>query len=164
MAVGASRTVRLRPCLFALRACIPPSHSFVSSLFPKDFEGHDNIWHDNVVAFPDGNFLHNGYGGTVGTPGKGVLDGHEHQFLNNTCIAGSDRATSWVLPICSGRGKTVLANNTIFTPTGVAGECGMPLKAWQALDPSNDPGTVALPFPATLPTDIIGWAKAALNA
>ena len=153
-------------CGLALRPStpFPFPRPFAPALSLTDFEGHDNIWTGNVVAFPGGPFLHNGYGGTVGAPGKGILDGHEQQFISNICIAGNDRASGYVLPICTGRGKTVLANNTIYTPAGVAGECGMPLKAWQALDPANDPGSVALPYPATLPTDIISWAKLALNA
>jgi hypothetical protein len=37
----------------------------------NDFEGHDNHWSNNVIAFPSKYLLHNGYGGVVGQPGKG---------------------------------------------------------------------------------------------
>ena len=115
------------------------------------------------MAFPNSYFLHNGYGGQVGLPGQGVLDGHEHKFLANKCISEHDMQKGYVNPICSGRGKTVLANNTIYTPTGQAGECGVTLAAWQAQDPTNDPGSVALAYTPTLPTDIITWARQALQ-
>ena len=35
-------------------------------------------------------------------------------------------------PICSGRGKNVLGNNSVYSPTGNLTECGMSLAAWQA--------------------------------
>ena len=117
------------------------------------------------MAFPGGYFLHNGYGGQVGTPGNGVLDGHEHKFFNNKCISSNDMAKGYVNPICSGRGKTLLGNNTVITPNGLAGECGTTLAAWQAQDPTNDPGSVVMAYSAypTLPTDIITWARQALQ-
>jgi hypothetical protein len=35
-----------------------------------DFEGHSNSWANNVVALDTNPALHNGYDGTVGTPGN----------------------------------------------------------------------------------------------
>ena len=32
----------------------------------NDFEGTDNHWIGNVIAFTDGALLHNGYGGQIG--------------------------------------------------------------------------------------------------
>ena len=57
----------------------------------------------NVVAYIDGAALHNGYGGTVGDPGNGILDGHIQQLTNNKIVLGGAK---YSLPICSGRGKT----------------------------------------------------------
>jgi hypothetical protein len=114
----------------------------------------------NLYAFLTGNGLNNGYGGTVGTPGAGMLDGHEDVFVGNTVVQQNDGA--YALPICSGRGATVLANNTVFTPRGNVTECGVPLAQWQA--DGNDPGTVALPYPASnFSQTLIALATAILN-
>ena len=70
----------------------------LSFLAQDDFEGHDNRWISNVVAYIDGAALHNGYGGTIGDPGQGILDGHEHYFFNNTVALTKD--DPYVIPIC----------------------------------------------------------------
>lgn len=65
----------------------------------NDFEGHDNWWRDNVIAFTSGALLHNGYGGQVGQPGKGYLEGHQDMFTGNTAIVAYEGACisgSWV--------------------------------------------------------------------
>ncbi len=124
----------------------------------NDFEGHDNIWSYNVVAWISSYALHNGYGGTVGQPGNGYLDGHEDMFLNN--IVALPRDGTYALPICSGRGKTIMANNTLYSPSGAISECGTTLANWQAQ--GNDQGTVAIAYPATLADDMIGFARAVL--
>jgi len=102
----------------------------------------------------------------VGTPGRGVLDSHEQKFFGNKCISQNDMGHGgYVNPICSGRGKTALGNNTIITPNGEAGECGVSLAEWQAQDPSNDPGSVVYNYSSfpSLPTDIITWARQVLQ-
>jgi hypothetical protein len=71
-----------------------------------------------------------GYGGQVGTPGQGQLDGHEDSFTSNTLVLNQDG--DYTKPICSGRGKNILGNNSIFSPTGAITECGATLAAWQA--------------------------------
>lgn len=110
----------------------------------NDFEGHDNIHASNVYTYVDIG-ISNGYGGEVSTPGKGQLDGHQSQFYNNYVLLNGDGDYS--KPICSGVGKTILANNSIFSPTGNITECGTSLAAWQA-NGGNDPGTTAAPYPA----------------
>lgn len=126
----------------------------------NDFEGHDNWWIGNVVAWCDSYALHNGYGGEVGTPGKApyYLDGHEDMFINNT-VAFSHEG-DYALPVCNGQGKTILSGNTIYTPLGNITECGMSLAAWQAQ--GNDPGTTASAYPATLADDMIAAARSVL--
>ena len=52
--------------------CAPP---FLSSSAVR--------WHSNVWAYLNTYMLHNGYSGEIGTPGNGILDGHEHYFMNN---------------------------------------------------------------------------------
>jgi len=124
----------------------------------NDFEGHDNVWAFNIVAYANSYALHNGYGGTVGTPGNGMKDDHVDMFYNNTVVLPNDG--TYALPICSGTGKTVMSGNTLYTPTGNVSECGMLLSQWQAQ--GNDLGTVALGYPSTLANDIIGAARSVL--
>lgn len=120
----------------------------------SDFEGHDNLAEDNLYAFI--RYLsHNGYGSTIGSPGEGVLPGHEHRCTGNTAVLTSDGA--YALPICTGDGKTVMGNNTLFTPTGNVTECGASLAAWQAA--GNDPGTVALAYADTTAGALIALAR-----
>lgn len=47
---------------------------------------------------------------------------------------------------CSGAGKTIVFNNTIWTPTGKVTECGTSLQNWQSQ--GNDLGTTASTFPS----------------
>jgi hypothetical protein len=105
----------------------------------NDFNGHDNIHDGNVYAYVNVG-ASNGYGGSL----VDMLDGHEDQFTNNYVILNKDGA--YALPICSGEGVTILANNTVRSPTGNITECGMSLAKWQS--GGNDPGTVAGPYDA----------------
>ena len=90
----------------------------------NDFEGHDNWWISNVIAFPGSYMLHNGYGGTIGAPGQGILDGHEQMFINNTCFT-EHASTNYARPICSGRGKTIMSGTRLVNPDGNATtDCG----------------------------------------
>ena len=101
-------------------------------------------WINNIIAYPSSGYaLHNGYNGQVGTPGQGILDGYEQRLIGNVLV--SPRDGEYALPICSGRGKTIMANNTIYSPTGNVSECGMTLAQWQAQ--GNDLGTTGSPFP-----------------
>jgi len=118
----------------------------------NDFQGHDNRWENNVVAFISSYCIHNGYGGNMDP----VLPGHEQHLINNTCIINHDG--DYGLPICKGDDKSVLGGNSVFSPTGKVTECGMPLAAWQAL--GNDPGTTASAYTSTLPADTIAKARA----
>lgn len=119
-----------------------------------DFEGHDDVAEGNLYAFIR-YVTHNGYGSTIGTPGKGVLPGHEHYCTGNVAVLTSDGA--YALPICSGDGKTVMGNNTVYTPTGNVTECGVPLAAWQAA--GNDAGTVALSYADTTAGALVALAR-----
>lgn len=118
----------------------------------SDFEGHDNWWIDNVIAFPDGPLLHNGYGGQVGTPGNGYRDGHEDGFVGNLGFVDYDG--SYAKPICSGHaGTTIMNSSRVWSPKGqLTTDCGG----------TFDVGAVYAPFTATMPSDIIAFARAAL--
>ena len=61
--------------------------------------------------------------------------------------------------VCSGRGTSVIANNTVWTPTGNVTECGSSLAAWQAQ--GGDPGTTAAPYPST--ATILDYAQLVLG-
>lgn len=115
------------------------------------FQGHDNRWINNVVAFVYQFCLHNGYGGHLDP----VLPGHEQYLQNNTCVITHDG--DYALPICTGGGKSIMGNNRVFSPGGNITECGMPLSAWQAA--GNDQGTTAAAYPPTLPQDLIALGR-----
>lgn len=120
----------------------------------NDFQGHDNIWTDNVIAYITQYAAHNGYGGSLADQ----LDGHEDQLLRNTVVLTHDG--DYALPICSGQGKTILGNNTVYTPTGTVTECGQTLTQWQAN--GGDPGTVATAVTAAVPDALIGIGRSLL--
>ena len=110
-----------------------------------------------MICFPSGPVFHNGYGGQVGTPGKGVRDGHIQTFIGNVAavmydgssygkemlMAGSPFSRAFGLPcalttahtrltspracrpihgaakpICQAPGKSVMSDNTIYSPAG----------------------------------------------
>ena len=126
--------------------------SFPARSLKNDFEGHDNWWIENVIAFPSGPLLHNGYGGQVGQPGKGYLDGHGDGFVGNIGIVSYEG--SYAKPICAGsHGMTVMNASRVFSPKGqLTTDCGA----------SFDVGAVVAPYTATMADDIIGYARAAL--
>jgi hypothetical protein len=119
----------------------------------NDFQGHDNVWEGNAVMFIDQYCIHNGYGG----PMDPVLPGHEQVLVGNLCVVNHDQ--DYGLPQCTGDDKSVMANNTVYSPTGNVTECGMPLAQWQAQ--GNDQGTTAHAFAdGDLPGLAIAWARA----
>lgn len=94
----------------------------------NDFAGSDNFHENNVYAY-------------VGQ-GFGIcnqLEGHADTFANN--IVWQTKDGNYANGACTDPAKTVVHNNTIFSPTGAITECGMSLAAWQAQ--GNDPGTTA---------------------
>ena len=74
-------------------------------------------------------------------------------ILRHTCLQNYGSLN------CYAPGKTVVYNNTIYSPTAAVSECGMTLADWQLL--GNDQGTTA----HLLPPDalILDWAKALLG-
>ena len=118
----------------------------------NDWEGHDNTWTNNVIAFPGGPLLHNGYGGQVSTPGNGVKDGHGDFFIGNIGVVDYD--STYAKPLCAGsHGETVMNTSRVFSPQGkVTNDCG----------PAFDVGAVYAPFTATMASDTIARARAAL--
>ena len=97
-----------------------------------DFGGHDNFHNDNLDLF-----WTRGYGVV------GALDGHADSYMRNMLYLASDGP--YGDGTCSGAGKTIVGNNTVWSPTGKITECGQPLATWQAA--GNDPGTIAEPYP-----------------
>ena len=73
------------------------------------------------------------------------LEGHADQYYSNMLYQSQDGAYGSG-QTCTGAGKTIVYNNTIWTPTGTVTECGTSLAAWQAQ--GNDIGTTASKYPA----------------
>ena len=95
--------------------------------------------------------MHNGYGGQVGTPGKGILDGHVQRYTGNKAVLGYSK--SYAKPICSGRGTTVMNNNWVWNSDGVGTtDCGA----------TFDANTTVAPFTATMDDDLIAFAREVL--
>ena len=92
-----------------------------------------------------------------------ALPGHADVFENNTVVLVADGMVGE--QECSKNATHMrVAGNYYVSPNGAVKECGMPLAAWQALDPANnDPGSVAQPYPADLATAAIAWARALLG-
>ena len=99
----------------------------------SDFGGHSNFHHANVNLF-----WSKGFG--ICSQADGYADGYYDNFLwmSSDAEYGSGQ-------MCSGGAKTIVRNNTIWTPTGKVTECGKSLAEWQA--GGNDVGTRALPYP-----------------
>jgi hypothetical protein len=115
-------------------------------------QGHDNTWARNIIAFADGYILHNGYGGQVGAPGRGILDGHEQHFIDNVALSTRSNE-NYALPICSGRGTTVMSGTRYFVRGGNATTpCGA----------GFDKGAVVADFTATMADDTIALARKVL--
>ena len=106
----------------------------------NDIEGMSNEWVGNVVALDTNPALHNGYDGTVSTPGNApyVKNGYEQHLESNFLVYFGD-SWEYAMPICNGTGKTVMRNNSVWTRDGQAHLCGYSFKDWQAL--GNDPGS-----------------------
>jgi hypothetical protein len=128
-----------------------------------DFEGHSNSWANNVVALDTNPALHNGYDGTVGTPGNVpyVKEGFEHTLRSNYLVYfGND--WEYAKPICDGTGKSIMGNNSVFTTNGAAHLCGFSLADWQKM--GNDPGTsLAAWNGTTVVHDLISRGKQVLG-
>ncbi len=56
---------------------------------------------DRSYAYIDSYCTHNGYGDTVGNPGKGFKQGHQLQFYSNICLIKSDG--DYAKPVCTGK-------------------------------------------------------------
>lgn len=99
----------------------------------SDFGGHSNFHHANVDLF-----WSSGFG--ICPQADGFADGYFDNFLylSQDGNYGSGQT-------CSGGAKTIVGNNTIWSPTGAVTECGKPLADWQA--EGNDVSTKALPYP-----------------
>eukprot|EP00041_Stephanoeca_diplocostata_P031470 m.980369 g.980369 ORF g.980369 m.980369 type:complete len:903 (-) comp23965_c1_seq3:323-3031(-) len=106
----------------------------------NDFGGHDNHHYNNIYGY-------------VGS-GLGVcsqLDGHEDQFYNNKLVMTGTNVGSFT---CTGTGKTVVYNNSYYTPDGTAKECGKSVQDWQK--EGEDKGSTVASFPSD--ATIMGWA------
>lgn len=117
----------------------------------SDFSGHDQNVHGNVY----------GYIGLAFHICE-QLPGHEDRFYNNSVVITIDGGDYGQGQTCHGsstEGKTFLANNSIYTPSGSVSECGMPLSKWQAQ--GNDPGTTVAAWPS--PAEILEWGKAKIG-
>ncbi len=96
--------------------------------------------------------MHNGYGGVIGQPGRGVLDGHEHRFVDNVVLTART-SFNYALPICSGQGKTNMTGTRLFNPNGNATTaCGV----------GFDVGAVIAPYTPTMADDAIALARKVL--
>ena len=106
----------------------------------NDFGGHDNHHYHNVY----------GYVGS-GPHVCATLADHEDYFYENKLVTtGTD-----VGSLQCKTPKTVIRNNTYFTPTGKINECGMDLAKLQK--GGGDPGSTVSKIPAD--DTIIGWAR-----
>ena len=117
----------------------------------NDFEGHDNWWSNNVIAFPQSALLHNGYGGEIGTPGKGYKDGHEDRFWGNIGVL-SAKTTVYAKPVCKGTpGATVMNTTRVYAANAasVTTTCGKDF----------DAGAVVSDYTPTMASDIVEWAR-----
>ena len=114
----------------------------------SDFGGHDNHGHDNVYAY-----VGQGFGIC------GQLKGHVDVFVNNIVVQTQDG--NYANGACSGDGKTVVGNNTVYTPTGRVTECGTSLAQWQAQ--GNDPMTTNHSFAELTDDLLLGYARATLG-
>jgi len=113
----------------------------------NDFGGHDNHHYNNVYAY---------VGQALGV--CGMLDGHEDVFENNRVVMTGTNVGG---PQCSAPGKTKMANNAYYTPSGDVSECGSSLADWQAKDSSNEPNSTVSKTPSD--EAIIGWARDVLG-
>lgn len=99
----------------------------------SDFGGHSNFHHANVDLF-----FSVGFG--ICAAADGFADGYFDNFLYISQDGDYGHGQA-----CSGGAKTLVRNNTIWSPTGAITECGKSLADWQA--EGNDVGTTALAYP-----------------
>ncbi len=113
----------------------------------NDFEGHDGHGTDNLYAFV-GYGASNGYGDIIGTPGKAPyqLPDHVDSFVGNTVYMKQENPWGYANVICTGSAKTIISNNTVYTPSGNINMCGMPFAQWQGQ--GNDVATTVSPASA----------------
>ena len=125
-----------------------------SSDLKSDLGGHDNRHTNNLLLFVGKAF-------GVGP----VVPGHADVFENNTAVLLADGPIGGGQDCGDNAGtRTALARNRYILPSGHAQECGLALEDWQAKDPEhNDPGSVALPFPADLDSAAVLWAQQLLG-
>merc|ERR1712019_81196 len=110
----------------------------------NDFGGHDNHHFDNIYAY---------IGRAMGV--TGTLDGHEDYFYNNKVVmTGTDVGNINCKDV-----KTVLKDNSYFTPDGTLSECGGNLSQAQAN--GFDIGSTVASTPSD--DDILGWASELLG-
>merc|ERR1712194_882624 len=96
------------------------------SSLKSDFGGHSNFHHHNLDLFW-------GKGFQI-TP---QLDGFEDGYYDNSLWLMNDG--DFGRGACTTPGKTVVHDNTIWSPTGNVTECGSSLADWQKK--GNDVGT-----------------------
>ena len=158
----------------------------------NDWEGHDNEWWNNVIAFPGGPLLHNGYGGQVSTPGKGVKvsrDGRARARTRKTAAQAHPKRPPLICPTpppCCPRAPAQPGHGDIFVGNiGVVGydnSYAKPLCAGtdgatvmntsRVFSPTGklttdcgatfDAGAVYAAYTPTMATDTIGFARAVL--
>ena len=85
------------------------------------------------------------------------LANHSNAFASNVVFQAADG--DYGSGTCSGDGKTIVFNNSIYTPTGRVTECGMTLAQWQAQ--GNDPGTTAAPYVSD--EQLLSWGRTVIG-
>ena len=112
------------------RSSLAPTRVFHSC---ADFGGHSNVHRGNLDLF--------------WSLGFGIcpqIDGHVDGYYSNILYIAKD-GNYGSGQACTAPGKTIVYNNTIYSPTGAITECGKTLAEWQAA--GNDPMTTAMPYP-----------------
>lgn len=110
----------------------------------SDYGGHDSTHVGNLYLRMTGAVMNHAR----------QLEGRALSFAHNRAVLTADSVGDLE---CNPPGATRLRNNTYFTPSGVAMECGMPLRFWQELKPgAHDPGSRAARAPST--AVLMQWA------
>lgn len=128
-------------------------------MLKNDWDGFDGHANDNLAVFVN-YAATNGYGNVIGAPGSQRPE-YRDSFINNTVYQVMEQSYGYAHAICNSSSATVLGNNTIYTPSGVITDCGVPLAQWQAM--GNDLGTVSLPLSAADPVAFIDLARRILS-
>jgi len=106
----------------------------------NDFGGHDNHHFNNIYAY---------IGRAMGV--TGTLEGHEDYFYGNKVVLTNNQVGG----VQCKNAKTVLKDNSYFTPDGTLTECGGNLSQAQAK--GFDVGSTVAMTPSD--DDILGWAS-----